>query len=99
MNKRGASVGMFYLYTMIVITILLILASSCTKQDGRYYKYCYIDSRKVDVVTTHIITSDHTMSDEEINTRLSSYRAMPYNHVVRDTILPLEEDSHFLIKK
>lgn len=27
MNKRGASVGMFYLYTMIVITILLILCS------------------------------------------------------------------------
>ena len=27
MNKRGASVGMFYLWTMIVITALLILCS------------------------------------------------------------------------
>lgn len=30
MNKRGASVGMFYLYTMIIITIMLILCSCGT---------------------------------------------------------------------
>lgn len=35
--KRGASVGMFYLYTMLIITALLILCSCATSHSGCNY--------------------------------------------------------------
>jgi hypothetical protein len=95
--KRGASVGKFYLYTMVIITIVLIfIMSSCSK--GTYYKYAYIDCRKQDVVTTHLIPVNHTLSDAEINQRLSVYRAERNSYVLMDTIVLETASTLFMLK-
>jgi len=95
--KRGASVGKFYLLTMVIITIVLIfIMSSCSK--GLYYKYAYIDCRQQDKVTTHLIPVSHTLSDAEINQRLSVYRAQRNSYVLMDTIVLETASTLFMLK-
>jgi hypothetical protein len=74
----------------------MLIMSSCSK--GLYYKYAYIDCRKQDVVTTHLIPVSHTLSDTEINQRLSVYRAEKNNYILMDTIVLESESTLFMIK-
>lgn len=41
MNKRSASVGMFYLYTMIIIAVILLL-TSCGSTKSCHTKGVYV---------------------------------------------------------
>lgn len=80
---------LFFIFSLVTLV-------SCSKQ-GVYYKYAYLDTRNVEVVTTHLIEVDHTLSTSEINTRLSEYRAMKNKYVLVDTIVPMGASTQFLV--
>jgi hypothetical protein len=78
--------------TALVLLVTLLVAC---KKEGVYYKYAYIDERKQDVVTTHLIPSDKILSNAEINALLVDYRNK--KHYVRDTIVLLDASTLFLL--
>jgi hypothetical protein len=78
--------------TALVLLVTLLVAC---KKEGVYYKYAYIDEKKTDVVTTHLIPSDKILSNAEINALLVDYRNK--KHYVRDTIVLLDANTLFLL--
>lgn len=77
-----------------VLVLLVTLLVAC-KKEGVYYKYAYIDGRKTDVVTTHLIPSNKVLNNAEINALLIEYRNK--KHYVRDTIVLLDASTLFLL--
>lgn len=79
--------------TTILLLLLVTSLISCNK--GVYYKYAYIDGRKTDVVTTHLIPSNKVLSNAEINALLLDYRSV--NHYSKDTIVLETVSTQFLL--
>lgn len=83
----------------LILLSMVICFVSCSKNKEILYKYAYIDSRKTNIVTTHLINENHILNNEEISERLNIYRIKKDEKVLKDTILRLEINTGFLIEK